>query len=210
MTKLQNVNSFAKHIQTLVVSIVITLTTTSTFAQNVSIPENLMKKEISPEISLSIRSALSDTSMACGLEGAHTRHDHTQTIRRTLIQRDSVMTTDSARKLIFSNDALSQHQLLTLVESLGELNAEDTDTLLRSVYNYADALATRMMDVDIEDKETAQLVFNSHIEDIRSAVIAAVAKNKSNKMLDIVQTAAKGEGSLASSASAILKVRKIR
>lgn len=174
-------------------------------AQRAQLPSELTTKELSPEISQSIKVALDNSAVPCGLEGAHVQHAHENILSKTLLSRDSSLTTDSARKLIFSQEDLNEHQLLSLVEALGELNANDTDKLLRSIYQYADTLASRFTAEDIDDPELQQMVRNSAVEDIRSSVIAAIGKNKSKNLADIVNISASGKGHLATQAKNILK-----
>ncbi len=177
----------------------------SSAAQRTQLPIELTAKEISPEISLAIKLALDESSMPCGLEGAHEEHAHENKLRSVLLSREPSLTSDSARKLIFSQKDLSEHQLLSLVETLGALNAENTDQLLRSIYQHADTLASRFTPDDIEDATLKQMVKNSAVEDIRSSVMTAISKNKSKNLADIVSVSARGKGHVAAQAQDILK-----
>lgn len=175
-------------------------------AQTAKLPAQLLVKELSPEVSRSIKKALDENAEPCGLEGAHEKHAHENKMRQVMLSRDAVTTADSARKLIFTPKELSLHKIKTLVEALGELNAEDTDKLLRSVYDYADTLAASIA-VDIEDAELKQRVINSNRQDIKIAVVEALGKNKSKNLNDLLQKSASGQDYLATQSKAVLKAQ---
>lgn len=179
----------------------------ASYAQSAAIPAYLQAKEISSAATRSIKQALNEPAEPCGMEGAHEKHQHDNKVRELVLSRDASTITDSSRKLIFSQNELSLYQISTLVETLGELNSEDTDKLLRSVYEYADTLAENIT-VEIDDDKLKQQVINSNRDDIKIAVLAALEKNGSKNLDDLLSKAAAGEGYLANRSQALLKTQK--
>lgn len=174
-------------------------------AAKVVIPNELIAEEMSPQISYNIKSALETQEAPCGLGNEHTQHDHAEPVKKALLARDGTLTADSARKLIFSKNDLTLHQLLSLIENLGVMNASNTDALLRNIHKHAPALAERFADVEEEDKNLRANIINSNVEDIQHAVIQAIGQNKSQSLRDIVVNSARGQSHMAIQAQHVLK-----
>lgn len=174
-------------------------------AAKVAIPNELIAEEMSPQISYNIKSALEEQEAPCGLGTEHAQHDHAAPVKNALLSRDGTLTADSARKLIFSKDNLTMHQLLSLIENLGVMSAANTNALLRNIHKHAPALAERFANVDEGDENLRANIINSNVDDIQTAVIQAIGQNKSPALRDIVAQSARGKSFAAQQAQKVLK-----
>lgn len=190
-----------------------------------NIPEDITAVKGDRQTLVNLRSILDASPAGCALdlekEDSHpSTLDSVGHVAEHYEKMASNLLTDSVSDMIFNHKDVPQYQRLILIESLGIIDLEKSEMVLRNTYTYSRDIAESMYPGESPvtsgqfselqkkylefEKDIREASINSNYDEIKIAVLNAIARSGSSALDDILVYESQGGGRVGDVAKQII------